>query len=88
MKKTIVQLHKKNFNTLRSAFHFEDVALMECRRRKDGKIVAMICCVDIDKDKNFSFTPFAEMINGNPFDMYDPPNTEGGFHGSEEQVEA
>lgn len=67
-----------NFNTLCEAFNYKDTCLMECKRKSDGQIVYMVCAVYRD-DKECVITPFAEMVSGNPFDDYYPPNPDGGF---------
>lgn len=76
--KTMVQKHKRNFETLKRAFENGDVALVECQRARDGEIVAMLCAMSFDGSE-YKITPFAEMVNGNPFEMYRPPNPDGGF---------
>ena len=71
--------HEQNLDTLSRAFAAHQTAVVECRRRSDGQTVAMLCAVGFD-GKNYGITPFAEMVNGNPFEMYDPPNPDGGFY--------
>lgn len=71
--------HKTNLETLKTAFNYDDVALMECQRKSDGATVVVLCAVSHD-GKEIAFTPFAEMVNGNPFEIYSPPNPDGGFH--------
>jgi len=69
---------KTNFNTLCEAFGDKNTCLMECERKKDGEIVNLICTVCFD-GKEYEMVPFAEMVSGNPFDDYYPPNSDGGF---------
>jgi hypothetical protein len=71
-KKTIVQKHQKNFETLRQAFLNNDVCLMDCVEKATGEHVAVICAMVKDKDE-YSFTPFARFFNGNPFEMLESP---------------
>lgn len=71
---------RKNFETLNRAWHDGNVALVQCRRRSDGATVSMICAVGY-VDGEYVITPFAEMVNGNPFELYDPPKSGGGFEG-------
>jgi len=75
-----------NFKTLLRAAKSGHLALMEVRRRADGKVVAAVCAVgwDPDEGKNgtYELTPFAIMVEGNPFELFDPPNPDGGFHAS------
>jgi len=77
--KTVVTDHKANFETLTGAFKQGDVALMECYDTQAQEKVAVICCVVFD-GKGYGFTPFARFFNGNPFEILQPPNPEGGFH--------
>jgi len=76
--------NKANFKTLLRAAASGDLALMEVRRRADGKVVAALCAVGFDpndgKGGTYGITPFAIMVEGNPFDMFDPPDPAGGFH--------
>jgi hypothetical protein len=71
-----------NFETLRKAFATGDAALMEVQRVSDGKVVAVITAVSWD-GKKYSFTPFATMVEGNPFELFRPPAVDGGFHPTE-----
>ena len=75
---TIVQQHKPNFETLRQAFENGDVALLECQLKGTGESVAVITAVNRE-DEDFSFIPFAMFFNGNPYELLNPPNPEGGF---------
>jgi hypothetical protein len=77
--KTIVQGHKENFETLRRAFKYGDVALLECEEVATGEKVAVICCKQEQNDGTIVFIPFAKFFNGNPCEMLRPPNPDGGF---------
>lgn len=33
--------------------------------------------------KEYLITPFATMVEGNPFELFDPPKLGGGFEGKE-----
>lgn len=68
----INESHRKNFETLNRAWHDGNVALVQCRRKSDGAAVAMICAVGY-VDGEYAITPFAEMVYGNPFELYNPP---------------
>lgn len=70
---------RANFNTLVKASDDGQLALMEMRRRSDGAVVAGICAVYVDEDNNYNFVPLATMVEGNPYELFDPPNPEGGF---------
>lgn len=69
---------KTNFDTLCKAFDYKETCLMECKRKKDGEIVYLVCAVHFD-GKEYAMTPFAEMVSGNPFEDYYPPTSDGGF---------
>ena len=71
-KKTIVQEHEANFETLKQAFKDSAVCLMDCIERWTGEHVAVICTVHRESGKwgeEFAFTPFARFFNGNPYDV-------------------
>lgn len=75
----ILKGHKQNFNTLQQAFVNGDVALIECEVAATGEVVAVICAANRRSGGEIEFAPFAAMFNGNPYDMLNPPNPEGGF---------
>lgn len=75
---TIVQKHKKNFETLQKAFASDDVCLMDCIEKSTGEHVAVICAT-IYNGEEFVFTPFAKFFNGNPFELLIPPTDEGKY---------
>lgn len=71
--------HKGNFETLKRAFASGDIALMEVEIVATGERVAAICAVQRDGSGEFEFVPFAVMLNGNPYELLNPPKPEGGF---------
>lgn len=73
----------RNFKTLSKAFAAGDVALLDVRRRSDGKSVAAIVAVGRDGE-DYTFTPFATMVEGNPFELFDPPSQAGDGYYNEE----
>lgn len=75
----VVKGHATNLETLIRAAREGALCLLEARRRSDGATVALLCACNKEKDGGGSFVPFATMVEGNPFDMFDPPNPEGGF---------
>lgn len=85
--KTIVQQHATNFETLKRAFYEGNVALMECKVKATGEIVAALCATGRDGD-DVTMTPFAVFMNGNPYEMLLPPDPDrpGHFHGESEAV--
>ena len=73
------EAHKLNLDTIMEAAHNGDLAVVEARRKSDGETVTLLCAIGFDGEM-YGITPFAEMVNGNPYEMYDPPNPDGGFH--------
>ena len=76
--------YKANFETLQRAFQNGDVALMECELAATGEPVAVVCAANRQDDGSVEFAPFAMLFDGNPYEMLNPPNPEGGFHTQEE----
>jgi len=74
---------RTNFATLSRAFDAGHVALVEVQRVSDGSLVSAICAIGRD-DNLFLITPFATLIEGDPFELFSPPNPEGGFHSVED----
>lgn len=64
---------RANFNTLLAAAVQGDLALVSAIRRSDGKNVALVCAMSTNEDKTISPVPFAVMIEGNPYEMYEDP---------------
>jgi hypothetical protein len=65
----------KNFETIQQAHEDGNLALLESHRVSDGKRVALICGImpPTEEDETYNITPFAEMIDGDPFELYEPP---------------
>lgn len=61
-----------NFQTLLRAANSGDLALMECTEVATGKTRYVICAVGRD-EVDFVFTPFGHLADGNPFELYRPP---------------
>lgn len=74
----LAQPDRTNFDTLSRAFGAGHAALVEVRRVADRSVVAAVCAIARDGDE-FTITPFAVMVEGNPFKLLDPPNPDGGF---------
>jgi len=70
--------HTTNLETIQKAAEEDNLAVVECRKKSTGETVAMLCAVGFDGEE-YCITPFAEMVDGNPFELYEPPNPEGGF---------
>jgi len=68
----------KNFRTLCTAFVYGDVALVEVLRVHDKVVVPAICTVEMVGGE-YQLTPFATLVEGNPFELFRPPLPGGGF---------
>lgn len=64
-----------NFETMREAAEHGRLALVESRDSA-GRYVALICCLSDTEDGQIMPVPFAEMVRGNPFEMYADPTQE------------
>ena len=71
----LTEEHKVNFQTLKLAVEYEDVALISAVRKSDGKQVALVCAIN-HTDGNILPVPIAEMIDGNPYEIYYDPTRE------------
>jgi len=66
------EAEKANFETLQGAFEDGNVALLETTRIDDGSRAVLLCAIGY-VDEEYLFTPFAEMVDGNPYEIYTPP---------------
>jgi len=69
---------RTNFDTLIRAFEAGHVALVEIQRIADQKTAAALCAMNLSGSE-FEITLFAVMVEGNPLDLFNPPNPQGGF---------
>ena len=65
--------HRTNFDMMSTAANAGDLGLVSSRRVADGQDVALVCAIQIDEDGSIMLIPFAEMINGDPFEIYQDP---------------
>lgn len=72
----LTESSKQNFQTLRLAVEYEDVALVSAIRKRDGRPVALICAMNRAADGQVRPVPIAEMISGNPYESYFDPTQE------------
>lgn len=72
----IAEGYVENFKTLTRAFECGDAALLDVRRKSDGKSVVAIVAIQRDGDE-YQMIPFAIMIEGDPYEMYEPPSVDG-----------
>jgi hypothetical protein len=67
---------KTNFNTLEKAFKYGDIALVECRDRKDGEPAFAICAINYhqqdDREPEIEMVPLGLMFNVDPYEMLIP----------------
>jgi hypothetical protein len=80
---TAVQGHEKNLETLQRAFDNGDAGLAEVRERATGKTRVALCTIHTI-DNGYQITPFALMIDGNPYEQLNPPHPDGEFFKPEE----
>ena len=78
MKPPALKKHDRaNFATLLKAVEHDRVCLLSVIRKADKKPVAMVCAVNTEDGKNFSFVPLAVMMDVNPYEAYEPPTVVG-----------
>ena len=65
---------RKNFQTLLRAAEAGHLALMECTDAATGSVRYVICAVGRE-DGDDVFTPFGHLADGNPYDLYVPPDS-------------
>ena len=70
---------RANFQTLLRAAADSNLVLMECIDAVTGEPRYVICAVGRD-GRDFLFTPFGHLADGNPFDAYIPPSEPGPTH--------
>ena len=70
---------RMNFDALRQAFANGDAALMECQLATTGEPVAVVCAANRQEDGGVEYAPFAMLFDGNPYELLNPPDPEGGF---------
>lgn len=63
----------KNYETLILATSNGDVALVSAIRKGDQKRVTLLCAIQSNSDDTFTPVPFAEMIEGDPYKLYEDP---------------
>jgi hypothetical protein len=71
---------RANFNTLLRAAEDGSLALMECTDTVTGEPRYVICAVGRD-DGDYVFTPFGHLADGNPYDVYRPPEPSAEING-------
>lgn len=69
----IPDAYRRNFSTLLTAAENGDLALVECTDAATGEPRYVLCAVGRDTDDSYVMTPFGHLADGNPFDLYRPP---------------
>lgn len=62
-----------NFKTLLRAASNGDLALVSALRAIGKAPAALVCAMSINEDGTITPVPLAEMIQGNPFELFDDP---------------
>jgi len=70
--------HAENLKTLLRAAHGGNLGLLECQLKATGEKVAVLTAFGRDGTE-IVMTPFAVLFNGNPYEMLNPPDPDGGF---------
>lgn len=66
--------YKQNFETLLRACDNGDVALVASRRASNGERVLLVCAISRGEGDEVNIVPLAEMVNGDPYELYIAPD--------------
>lgn len=69
---------KELFNAIIVAAKSDQLALAECQDSSTGKVANLVCLASV-VDGQLCLIPVAEIIEGDPFEKYNPPTPGGGF---------
>lgn len=72
----IAEGYKQNFKQLLRAFANGDAALLEVTEKATGDPAVVIVAVGFD-GAMYDLVPMARMLDGNPYEEFDPPNPNG-----------
>lgn len=64
---------RANFETLTRAAADHALALVSAIRKADQRPVALVCAMQTNDDGTLTPVPFAVMVEGNPFDLFEDP---------------
>jgi len=64
---------RANFETLLRAAGDGALALVSAVRKADQQPVALVCAMQQNDDDTITPVPFAVMVEGNPFELYEDP---------------
>lgn len=62
-----------NFDTLLRAADDGALALVSAIRKADQQPVALVCAMQENEDETITPVPFAVMVEGNPFELFEDP---------------
>ena len=64
---------RANFQTLLRAADDGALALVSAIRKADQQPVALVCAMQQNEDETITPVPFAVMVEGNPFELFEDP---------------
>ena len=64
---------RASFQTLLGAADDDALALVSAIRKADQQPVALVCAMQHNDDDTITPVPFAVMVEGNPFELFDDP---------------
>ena len=64
---------RANFNTLLRAARGGHLALVSAIRKADQAPVALVCAMQRNDDQTITPVPFAVLVEGNPFELFEDP---------------
>ena len=64
---------RMNFDTLLRAASDGAIALVSAIRRSDQQPVALVCAMRTNDDDTITPVPFAVLVEGNPFELFEDP---------------
>jgi hypothetical protein len=64
---------RRNFATLKRAASQGHLALVSAIRKADQRPVALVCAMQENDDGTISPIPFAVLIEGDPFELFEDP---------------
>ena len=64
---------RANFQTMLRAADDGALALVSAIRKADQQPVALVCAMQQNPDETITPVPFAVMVEGNPFELFEDP---------------
>jgi hypothetical protein len=71
---------KTNFDTICRAIKADRCALIECKDKRTGKVVAVIAAMSDAGNGEMDMVPLARLHSVDDLNNLQPPNPDGGFH--------